>query len=79
MYLRKHRREKNGASYEYWTLVETVRTERGPRQRTVGNLGKLPGLDDDERIGWEEVGRILSGRSRERQPDLFACMVRHAG
>jgi len=72
MYLRKHRREKNGACYEYWTLVETVRTERGPRQRIVGNLGKLPGLDEEERIGWEEVGRILSGRPRDRQPGLFA-------
>lgn len=72
MYLRSNRRTKNGVSYEYWTLVETVRTERGPRQRIVGNLGKLPGLDDEEMVGWEEIGRILSGRPRERQPDLFS-------
>lgn len=73
MYLRKHRRQKNGVSYEYWTLVETVRTERGPRQRIVGNLGKLPGLDEEERIGWEEIGRILSGQPRDRQPNLFTA------
>ena len=74
MYLRKHKREKNGACYEYWTLVETVRTARGPRQRIVGNLGKLPGLDEEERVGWEEIGRILSGRPRERQPGLFGSV-----
>ena len=74
MYLRKHRRQKgDSASYEYWTLVETVRTARGPRQRIVGNLGKLPGLDVEERVGWEEVGRILSGRPPERQGDLFVA------
>ena len=72
MYIRPNKRQKDGASYEYWTLVETVRTARGPRQRIVGNLGKLPGLDREERIGWEEVGRVLSGKARERQPELFA-------
>lgn len=73
MYLRKHRKtKKTGASYEYWTLVQTVRTAKGPRQRIVGTLGKLPGLDRRERVGWEEIGRVLSGRPRERQPGLFA-------
>jgi transposase len=71
MYIRPNRRRKDGTDYEYWTLVETVRTARGPRQRIVGNLGKLPGLDDEERIGWEEVGRVLSGKCRSRQPGLF--------
>lgn len=72
MYLRKHRKVKgNGTGYEYWTLVETVRTARGPRQRIVGNLGKLPGLDQEERVGWGEIGRVLSGRPRDHQADLF--------
>lgn len=71
MYLRPNKRRKRGASYEYWTLVETVRTARGPRQRIVGTLGKLPGLDREERLGWEEVGRVLSGQPRERQGELF--------
>ena len=71
MYIRPNRRRKNGADYEYWTLVETVRTARGPRQRIVGNLGKLPGLDEEERIGWEEIGLVLSGKRRTRQPGLF--------
>ena len=57
-------------TYEYWSLVESVRTERGPRQRVVASLGKLPGLDPEERVGWEEVGRILSGKEKT-QPNLF--------
>lgn len=72
MFLRRNRRRKNGETYEYWTLVETVRTARGPRQRIVATLGKLPGLDEDERVGWEEVTRLLDGRPREAgQGDLF--------
>ncbi|MGB4621698.1 MAG: IS1634 family transposase, partial [Kiritimatiellia bacterium] len=72
MFLRRNRRRKNGETYEYWTLVETVRTARGPRQRIVATLGKLPGLDEDERVGWEEVTRLLDGHPRETgQGDLF--------
>ncbi len=53
MYLRRHRRRKAGHNYDYWTLVESVRTARGPRQRIVAHIGKEPGLDEDERLGWE--------------------------
>ncbi|MFC1601866.1 hypothetical protein ACFL34_05900 [Candidatus Sumerlaeota bacterium] len=65
MFLRRHRRKKNGEAYEYWTLVESVRTSRGPRQRTVATLGKLPGLDEETRVGWEEIGRILDGKAHQ--------------
>ena len=44
--------------------MESIRTARGPRQRVVATIGKLPGLDREERIGWEEIGRILSGKPR---------------
>lgn len=72
MFLRRNRRRKNGEAYEYWTLVETVRTARGPRQRIVATLGKWPGLDDDRRAGWEEIARLLDGRRREEgESDLF--------
>ena len=33
-----------GETYEYWTLVRTVRTARGPRQKVVATLGKFAGL-----------------------------------
>src|SRR3990172_1564740 len=64
MYLRRHRRKKGGTEYETWSLVESVRTIQGPRQRIVASIGKLPGLDKEERIGWEEISRILTGKPR---------------
>lgn len=70
MYLRPNRRKKGDSDYEYWSLVESVRTAKGPRQRVVATIGKLPGLDKEERVGWEEIGRILSGKPRPN-PELF--------
>jgi hypothetical protein len=43
MFLRLHRRWKDGKPHGYWSLVETVRTVSGPRQRTLGYLGELNG------------------------------------
>jgi hypothetical protein len=69
MYLRPHRRTKNGAVYEYWSLVKSVRTERGPRQKIVASIGKMPGLDRRTRMGWDQIGAALDGRVRHA--DLF--------
>ena len=69
MYLRPHRKTKNGTVYEYWSLVKSVRTERGPRQKTVASIGKMPGLDRQTRMGWDQIGAALDGRVR--QADLF--------
>ena len=55
---------RRGEQYEYWSLVESVRTARGPRQRVVASIGKLPGLDKEARVGWERIGDILDGRAR---------------
>lgn len=70
MYLRRNIKKKEGSEYDCWTLVESIRTVRGPRQRIVATIGKLPGLDREERIGWEEIIRILSGKPRPA-PGLF--------
>jgi len=64
MYLRRHHKKSGGVCYETWTLVETVRTIRGPRQRIVATIGKLPGLDAEAKVGWEEIRRILNGQPR---------------
>jgi transposase len=64
MFLRRNTKKKGGVDYDCWTLVESVRTARGPRQRIVATIGKLPGLNREERIGWDEIGRILSGKPR---------------
>ena len=41
MYLRPNHRGKDGKDHTYWSLVETVRTPDGPRQRTLCYLGEL--------------------------------------
>jgi len=66
VFLRRHKRKKNGTIYEYWTLVESIRTSRGPRQRTVATIGKLPGLDEESRVGWEHIADILDGKVRQK-------------
>jgi hypothetical protein len=63
MFLRRNRRIVDGETYEYWTLVRTVRTARGPRQEIVATLGKEPGLDRRTRHGWEDVTDLLEGRA----------------
>jgi hypothetical protein len=69
MFLRKNRKRFDGEVYEYWTLCETVRTERGPRQRLVASLGKL--RDEDIEAGWEEIEALLDGRRPQpRQPSV---------
>jgi len=41
MYIRPGYRDKNGKRHAYWYLVESYRTSRGPRQRTVAYLGEM--------------------------------------
>jgi transposase len=48
MFIRPCYRKKNGRRHAYWTLVESYRTDRGPRQRTVAYLGQL---DEAGRLG----------------------------
>lgn len=68
--MRKNRRRLGGELYEYWTLCESVRTERGPRQRVVATLGKLE--KDDLQAGWDDLEALLDGRSPSpRHPDLL--------
>lgn len=62
MFLRRNRRLVDGEAYEYWTLVKTVRTAKGPRQEIVATLGKLAGLDRKARHGWEHIADLLDGR-----------------
>lgn len=60
MFLRRITVKKDGKAHAYWALMESVRTARGPRQRTVAYLGELGAA---EHAGWAEVRRLL-----DRQP-----------
>ena len=62
MFLKRNRRKVGGETYEYWSLVQTVRTARGPRHKLIAHLGKAPGLDFAKRRGWESVVDMLDGR-----------------
>lgn len=67
MFLKRRTRAKNGERYEYWELVRTVRTARGPRHETVAYLGKL---DEDEarrQYGWSDLDALLEGRLPDAQ------------
>ncbi len=52
MFVRPCYRNKDGKRHAYWALVESYRTERGPRQRVVAYLGRL---DDEGRLAVEEA------------------------
>lgn len=57
MFIRPCYRRKNGKRHAYWALVESFRTERGPRQRVVAYLGQL-----------EETKRTGVKRAAENRP-----------
>jgi transposase len=64
MYIRKITRKKDGKTHAYWALVESRRTERGPRQHVVAYLGEM---DAAGRLG---VQKAAEGRS-DHQVDLY--------
>jgi transposase len=65
MFIRPCYRKKNGKRHAYWALVESYRTERGPRQRVVSYLGQL---DERGRLG---VKYAVGGSGRTYQKSLF--------
>jgi transposase len=71
MFLRRNRRIADGETYEYWTLVRTVRTAKGPRQEVVASLGKTPGLDERSRHGWADIAQLLEGHAPAPQQGQF--------
>jgi hypothetical protein len=70
MFLRRHRKHSDGETYEYWSLVKTVRTARGPRHQIVARLGKLDGAEIAAARSWQEVDALLEGRAPARQLEL---------
>ena len=58
---------KDGKRHAYWALVESYRTERGPRQRVVSYLGRL---DEDGRLGVQEAAtaRAEDKNGQQRLP-----------
>ena len=63
MYLRRCRRSKGEKSHIYWELVESYRTERGPRQRVVAYLGDM---GEAKRLGVQQAARGEKGSWQSR-------------
>ena len=71
MFLRKVRPRGRGSKQVYWELVESYRSAKGSRQRTIAYLGKL---SRKELNGWQKLSARLDGQSPPL-PELFAPSV----
>jgi hypothetical protein len=63
MFLRRYTRSKHGKQHVYFALVESVRTEAGPRQRVVAHLGEL---NNDQERRWQRT-IVFHNRQGEAQ------------
>jgi transposase len=68
MFLRAHHRTKDGKRHTYFTLVESKRTQRGPRQRIVAELGELSW---DEQRRWQRTAIFHTRHEEGHQLPLF--------
>ena len=68
MFLRPHQRSKDGKEHIYWTLVETVRTPQGPRQKTICYLGELNG---SAQARWLKTIEVFNEQGEVEQLKLF--------
>lgn len=68
MFLRPHQRSKDGKAHTYWSLVETVRTSSGPRQRTLCYLGELNG---SAQARWLKSIEVFNEQGETEQLKLF--------
>ena len=78
MFLKVHSRSKDGKEHRYYSLVESVRTSRGPQHRTLAYLGELNGSSE---AAWRRSIAVFNGEGTECQLELFAsdCPVVPSG
>lgn len=68
MFLRPYTRRKSGKTHHYYALVESVRTEKGPRQRVVAHLGEL---NHSEERRWQRTAVFYNRQGEAQQLRLF--------
>jgi transposase len=68
MFLRRYTRTKDGKTHSYYALVESVRTEVGPRQHVVAYLGEL---NHDQQGRWQRTVVIYNRQGDSQQLRLF--------
>src|SRR5437667_1757119 len=72
MFLRSHQRSKDGKGHRYWSLVETVRTADGPRQRRLCYLGEL---NSSAQARWLKTVEVFNEQGESTQSKLFPSEV----
>jgi transposase len=72
MFLRLNRRTKDGKDHTYWSLVETVRTPDGPRQKTLCYLGEL---NSSAQARWLKTIEVFNEQGEAQQLKLFPAHV----
>ena len=72
MFLRSNRRTKDGKNHSYWSLVETLRTRDGPRQRTLCYLGEL---NSSAQSRWLKTIEVFNEQGESQQLKLFPSQV----
>lgn len=72
MFLRPNYRAKDGKDHIYWSLVETVRTVDGPRQRRLCYLGELNG---SAQARWLKSVEVFNEQGDVEQLKLFPSHV----
>ena len=72
MFLRLHQRTKDGKNHTYWSLVETVRTADGPRQKTLCYLGEL---NSSAQARWVKTIEVFNDEGEAQQLKLFPSHV----
>jgi Transposase DDE domain len=68
MFLRRYTRSKDAKTHTYYALVESVRTDAGPRQRTVAYLGEL---NHDQERRWQRTIVFYNRQGDAQQLRLF--------
>jgi len=72
MFLRPNYRSKDGKDHTYWSLVETVRTPDGPRQKTLCYLGEL---NSSAQARWLKTVEVFNEQGDAQQLKLFPSNV----
>src|SRR5450432_1812913 len=72
MFLRSHQRSKDGKGHAYWSVVETVRTPDGPRQRRLCYLGEL---NSSAQARWLKTIEVFNEQGESHQLKLFPSHV----
>jgi len=68
MFLRAYRRSKDGKTHTYYALVESLRTEAGPRQHVVAYLGEL---NSDQERRWQRTVVFYNRQGEAQELRLF--------